>query len=134
MGEVQVALWRGSSKDAGDEWHTQCPFAPPYNNPDPKAVMLTVKFDRYSFPVYYPATIPQSWTSLLGVDPSNTALRKQFLRLLDLIKEGKLHGVSHTHFTPLLQPITPTPLVYRVACCICFQHIRKSSNPPKQHF
>ena len=98
MGEMQVALWRGSSRD-GDDWYTPCPCAPPYNNSDPRAVTLTVKFDSYSYPVYYPATIPQSWTSLLGMDEGNTALRKQFHRLLDLIKEGKLHGVSHT---PLL--------------------------------
>ena len=28
-------------------------------------------------------------------DSDNVALRKQFQRLLDLIKEGKLHSVSH---------------------------------------
>jgi hypothetical protein len=100
MGEVQMALWRGSSRD-GDDWYTPCPCTPPYSNPDPRAVTLTVKFDSYSFPVYYPATIPQSWTSLLGMDESNTALRKQFLRLIDLIKEGKLHGALPTYIEKL---------------------------------
>ena len=111
MGETQVALWRGSGKD-GEEWYPPSPCAPAYNNPDPKAVTLTIRFDSYSYPVYYPSTKPQSWTSLLGLDEGNAALHKQFLRLLDLIKEGKLHGVSHTHSThkphPLNTQTTPT--------------------------
>ena len=93
MGEVQVALWKGYRKD-GEEYFEPNPCAPAYNNPDTKAVMLTIKFDSYSFPVYYPSTTPKSWTSLLGLNEGNVALRKQFQRLLDLIREGKLHSVS----------------------------------------
>ena len=90
-----MALWRGSRKDGSNEdCYEPNTCAPAYNNPDTKAVLLTVRFDSYSFPVYYPSTTPQSWTSLLGLNEGNTALRKQFLRLLDLIKEGKLHSVS----------------------------------------
>ena len=96
MGEVQVALWKGPCKDSGEDSFEPNPCTPAYNNPDPKAVLLTIKLDSYCFPVYYPSTTPQSWTSLLGMNEGNTALRKQFLRLLDLIKEGKLHSVSET--------------------------------------
>ena len=95
VGEVQVALWKAGSRKESEDCHDPNPCAPAYNNPNPKTVMLTVKFDSYSFPVYYPSTTPQSWTSLLGLNEGgNTALRKQFQRLLDLIKEGKLHSVS----------------------------------------
>lgn len=93
MGEVQVALWKGYKKD-GEDFFEPNPCAPAYNNPDPKAVVLTIKFNSYSFPVYYPCTTRPSWSNLLGLDEGNAALRKQFQRLLDLIKEGKLHSVS----------------------------------------
>ena len=94
MGEVHVALWKSGSRKENEDCFEPNPCAPAYNNPDPRAVTLTVKFDSYGFPVYYPCTMPQSWTSLLGLDENNSALRKQFQRLLDLIKEGKLHSVS----------------------------------------
>ena len=106
MGEMQVPLWRGFGKE-GEEWYPPSPCAPACSNPDPKAVTLTVKFDSYGYPVYYPSTTPQSWTCLLGLNESNAALHKQFLRLLDLIKEGKLHGVSHAHKShPKPHPLT----------------------------
>ena len=88
-----MALWKGNKKD-GEEAVEPNPCAPAYNNSNAKAVMLTIKFDCYSFPVYYPCTTRRSWTSMLGMNEGNVALRKQFQRLLDLIKEGKLHSVS----------------------------------------
>ena len=64
-GEVQLSLWKGNKKDGEDSYEPN-PCAPAYNNPDPKAVTLTLKFESYSYPVYYPSTKPQSWTNLLG--------------------------------------------------------------------
>ena len=69
-GEHTMTLWRGKrdkeEKDGSkDNTYIPNPSGPASNNNDPKAVILTIKFDSYSFPIHFPSCSPQSWSVLL---------------------------------------------------------------------
>ena len=100
-GERVISLWKGK-KDKEDKKETDIedyqmpnPCGPASNNSDPKSVQLFIKFDSYGFPMYFPSCTSPSWSVVLSQQKNiNVAVRRQFQRLLDYIRKGKLHSVS----------------------------------------
>ena len=101
-GERVISLWKGKKEDKKEtdieDYQMPNPCGPASNNSDPKAVQLHIKFDSYGFPMYFPSCTSPSWSVVLGQQKNtNVAVRRQFNRLLDYIRQGKLHSVSVTH-------------------------------------
>ena len=100
-GERVISLWKGKKdkeekKDTDiEDYQMPNPCGPASNNSDPKAVQLHIKFDSYGFPMYFPSCTSPSWSIVLSQQKNaNVAVRRQFNRLLDYIRQGKLHSVS----------------------------------------
>lgn len=74
-GEKTMSLWRGvvaegrkssgGGLDGEEEVYRLNPCGPAANNPDPKAITVTIRFESYSFPIFYPSSCPESRASLL---------------------------------------------------------------------
>ena len=76
-GEKTMSLWKGTVADSrktssGSHGSTEeaelfglNPSGPATNNPDPKAISVTIRFESYTFPILYPSCSPQSRASLL---------------------------------------------------------------------
>lgn len=98
-GERVISLWKGKKEDKKEtdieDYQMPNPCGPASNNSDPKAVQLHIKFDSYGFPMYFPSCTSPSWSVVLSQQKNtNVAVRRQFNRLLDYIRQGKLHSVS----------------------------------------
>lgn len=98
-GERVISLWKGKKEDKKEtdieDYQMPNPCGPASNNSDPKAVQLHIKFDSYGFPMYFPSCTSPSWSVVLSQQKNtNVAVRRQFSRLLDYIRQGKLHSVS----------------------------------------
>ena len=97
-GERVISLWKGKKEDKKEtdieDYQTPNPCGPASNNSDPKAVQLLIKCDSYGFPMYFPSCTSPSWSVVLSQQKNpNVAVRRQFNRLLDYIRQGKLHSV-----------------------------------------
>ena len=116
-GEKVISLWKGKKEDKKEtdieDYQMPNPCGPASNNSDPKAVQLHIKFDSYGFLMYFPSCTSPSWSIVLSQQKNtNVAVRKQFSRLLDYIRQGKFHSVIikqgyKNYYTDIFKLYTP---------------------------
>ena len=65
-----MTLWKGPTYNTklnyGDSpSFNKNPCAPCNSNPDPNAVQVTIQFPRYTYPVFFPSSAPETCSFLL---------------------------------------------------------------------
>ncbi len=64
-------LWKGPMPNSRVERYSTAhdfdlnPCAPCINNPDPQSVKITIQFPRYTYPVFFPSSEPETCSFLL---------------------------------------------------------------------
>lgn len=94
-GLYTMNLWKGPvSNSKIESVDSSCydlnPCAPCNNNPDSHAVKVTIQFPRYTYPVFFPSSDPETCSYLLSQEKDSVVIRKQFEKLLKCLSDGQL--------------------------------------------